>query len=37
MVVRPWYPASSRIARGGAPRIAKCEQNVWRKRCALLA
>jgi len=29
--------ASSWIARAGAPRIARCEQNVWRRRWTPLA
>ena len=30
VVPRSWCPASSGMARAGAPRIAKCERNVWR-------
>jgi hypothetical protein len=31
VVVRSAWPASSWIAFAGAPRIARCEQNVWRR------
>jgi hypothetical protein len=31
VVVKFWCPANSWIALLGAPRIARCEQNVWRK------
>jgi hypothetical protein len=31
VVARSRCPASSWIARAGAPRIARCEQNVWRR------
>jgi hypothetical protein len=36
VVVTCAWPASSWIARGAAPRIARCEQKVYRRRCGPL-